>query len=111
MDKEFENKVVIVTGGASGVGKATAEMFNINGAKVIIIDKNDCETDCDYFYKGDLTEKEVIKDFKVVRLAGNVDYDLAVTPGYIKMASNGYLTTSRITVKIRKKEIGVNGNA
>lgn len=55
--------------------------------------------------------KEVIKDFKVVRLAGNVDYDLAVTPGYIKMASNGYLTTSRITVKIRKKEIGLNGNA
>ena len=55
--------------------------------------------------------KEVIKDFKVVRLAGNVDYDLAVTPGYIKMASNGYLTTSQVTVKIRKKEIGLNGNA
>lgn len=55
--------------------------------------------------------KEVIKDFKVVRLAGNVDYDLAITPGYIKMASNGYLTTSQVTVKIRKKEIGLNGNA
>ena len=60
MNKEFKNKVVIITGGASGIGKATAEMFNSNGAKVIIIDKNNCKTACDYFYTGDLTKKEVI---------------------------------------------------
>lgn len=75
MNKEFKNKIVIVTGGASGIGKATAEMFNINGAKVVIIDKNDCETVCDYLYKGDLTEKEVIEDFasKVIEKYGKVD--------------------------------------
>ena len=76
MNKEFENKVVIVTGGASGIGKATAEMFVSNGATVIIIDKNDCKTNCDYFYNGDLTEKEIIEDFtnKVKEKYGKVDY-------------------------------------
>ena len=60
---EFKNKVVIVTGGASGIGKSIAEHFYQQKAKVIIIDKNNCDTKCDFFYKGDITNKKVIVDF------------------------------------------------
>ena len=35
--KEFENKVIIVTGGASGIGKSICEEFNKANAKVVII--------------------------------------------------------------------------
>jgi len=36
----FENKVVLVTGGAAGIGKVTAENFAREGAKIAICDVN-----------------------------------------------------------------------
>ena len=73
---EFENKVVIVTGGSSGIGKCIAEQFYNQKAKVVVADKNTCETKCDFFYKGDITEKEVIEEFikQVIAKYGNVDF-------------------------------------
>ncbi|EUK19365.1 SDR family NAD(P)-dependent oxidoreductase [Commensalibacter papalotli (ex Servin-Garciduenas et al. 2014)] len=39
----FNNKTIIITGGASGIGKATVEQFCKKGANVVIADLNDKE--------------------------------------------------------------------
>lgn len=41
MPKRFNNKIVIVTGGSSGIGQATALAFAKEGAKVVVADVDD----------------------------------------------------------------------
>ena len=38
--KQFENKVVLITGATSGIGKACAKMFAKENAKVILVGRN-----------------------------------------------------------------------
>ncbi len=66
----FENKVVVITGGAGGIGKCTADEFRRAGAKVCIIDI----AENDYFV-GDIGKKEVLRAFseKVIAEYGRVD--------------------------------------
>src|ERR1041384_4185904 len=41
--KKFENKVVLITGGTSGIGRATAVAFAREGAKVVVSGRREKE--------------------------------------------------------------------
>ena len=68
--RTFENKVIVVTGGAGGIGKCIAEEFGKQGARVCIIDT----APGDHFV-GDIADKAVLEAFaeQVIERYGRVD--------------------------------------
>lgn len=71
MEQNFQNKVAVITGGASGIGKCIANEFRASGAIVYVIDKQNGE-----HFIGDISQKDVLEAF-VAEILGKhkkVDY-------------------------------------
>ena len=68
--ERFKDKIVVVTGGAKGIGARIAERFKNEGAKIEIIDKIKGD-----WYVGDIADKSVLEDFSsyVINKHGRVD--------------------------------------
>ena len=73
--KMFSNKIVVITGGGSGIGKAIAKLFSENNAIVCVADQNlesakNTAEQCinkSLFYKLDVTNKSEIQNvFKTI---------------------------------------------
>ena len=67
----FKNKIVVVTGGAQGIGKCICEEFAKQGATVCVID-----VQRNPYFVGDLSRKEDLEAFaqKVIAEFGHIDY-------------------------------------
>lgn len=87
MDARFNDKVVVVTGGALGIGRCLTQEFSKNGAKVAFVDMNRSagEENLDIirkmggdalFFCGDISSEEVLKEFaqQVVDRYKKVDF-------------------------------------
>ena len=66
----FRDKVVVITGGAGGIGKCIREEFEKAGAKVCVIDTAD-----NPWFVGDIGDEETLRRFasKVIAEHGRVD--------------------------------------
>ncbi len=68
--KAFENKTVVITGGAHGIGRAAADAFLREGASVHIIDRQPGD-----WFVGDVSDRETLERFaaSVIGKSGKVD--------------------------------------
>lgn len=67
---EFKDKVVVITGGVSGIGKSISENFSNRGAKVCIIDILD-----NPYFIGDIGNEDTLDKFanKIITEYGKID--------------------------------------
>ena len=72
-ENTFRNKVVIVTGGANGIGKCIADEFRAQGAIVYVIDKQEGE-----HFVGDIANKEVLESFAEEVLSKHKNVDIII---------------------------------
>ena len=77
----FQDKVVVITGGAGGIGKCIRGEFEKAGAKVCVIDLAD-----NPYFVGDIGEEATVRRFaeKVIADHGHVDYLINNAPPLFK---------------------------
>ena len=77
----FQDKIVVITGGAGGIGKCIRGEFEKAGAKVCVIDLAD-----NPYFVGDIGEEATVRRFaeKVIVDHGHVDYLINNAPPLFK---------------------------
>lgn len=117
MNKRFENKVVIVTGGASGIGLETAHQFTNEGAITIIADINaekEMEIRADFtnrnqqcvYYPVDVSNAQEVQGLvdKVIEEYGKIDIlfnnaGIEISGAMVDFSENDYQQLMDVNVK------------
>ena len=73
LEYTFKDKVVIVTGGASGIGRCITDEFRKQGAVVYVIDKQEGD-----HFVGDIAQQEVLEAFAAEVLSKHAHVDVIV---------------------------------
>lgn len=99
MEKKFQDKVVLVTGGASGIGKQAALDFAAQGAKVLIATR-----------KNEAAARAVVRE--IVQKSGTAAYvlcDVSRESDVIHMVDTAVMLYERIDIAFNNAGIGADG--
>jgi len=114
--KRLEGKVAVITGGAKGLGRAMAETFAKQGAKVIAVDMAQPEYECKNveFYELNITDEAGVEKFRdyAVEKYGHVDI-LVNNAGITRDAMLHKMTTDQwdLVINVNLKGVFLMGRA
>ncbi|MBO4347264.1 MAG: SDR family oxidoreductase [Lachnospiraceae bacterium] len=103
--ERFENKTVIVTGGAQGIGRATCIEFAKEGAKVAIVDFNENygkeleEKICNLGLKAKFFKTDVSKEEEIKSMVDNVAEYFGTIDVLVNCAAKGIIKGVNATVE------------
>lgn len=83
---DLSEEVIVITGGASGLGLLVAEVYGMRGATVAVLDVNEMEnTEARgvTYYKCDVGDKD-----QVAKVALEIEKDVSSRPRYIQCTAN-----------------------
>lgn len=110
--EEYDGDVEITINGESGLFKSSTDKLEKtisitveNGVNLSSFDKLVFDIQFNI-----LDEYNLSKNFRLVRLNSVMDYDLKVTPTYIKIDKDGNYSTNEVTCKINAKSVGLNSS-
>ncbi|KAM0417222.1 hypothetical protein ACHAPT_012799 [Fusarium lateritium] len=118
MSREYDGKVALVTGGASGMGLATARLLASRGAAVALLDRNDgtsqAQTLADEFkskatyVKVDITDLSAVEKAvnDVVSWGGRLDYAVNAAGIFLDTGRLADVTLSEFTQTINVNLVG-----
>jgi 3-oxoacyl-[acyl-carrier protein] reductase len=114
--KRLEGKVAVITGGAKGLGRAMAETFAKQGAKVIAVDMAQPDYECENveFYELNITDEPGVEKFRdyAVEKYGHVDI-LVNNAGITRDAMLHKMTTDQwdLVINVNLKGVFLMGRA
>ena len=94
MDLDLKSHVVVITGGSSGIGHATAQQFLSEGAKVVVWDLQSPENDLVSFQYVDITSGEDVAQAMSATISEFGRIDHLVHAAAIGSGSLGFPSTT-----------------
>ena len=116
MNLDLKNKIVVVTASGQGIGNAIAERFLMEGAKVVINDRDKEKLDKSFHvlwkkygnkvksFCGDITDKEIIKKMKSIILKEWKRVDILIP----NLGSGKPLTTDKMDINEWERFMNIN---
>lgn len=113
MSRRLEGRVAVITGGASGLGLATAKRFASEGAHVVIVDMNETAGNAaasdvgGIFVKADVTNAEQVDNMYKVAFDTYGSIDIAFNNAGISPPDDDSILTTEIDAWRRVQEVNL----
>ena len=102
---DLTDKVAVITGGASGIGRALVERFVAAGAKVLLVDRNEAKVQGAIFHQADVSDEQQVRGILLRAKAEFGRVDILISNAGIQPLG---VTFAELTPQLMQRTLEVN---